>query len=112
MNLQAWWDLVRSRLDGPDVPIKDAPASVLLEDGGKKLPEPRADREVIITYRVQQITTASDHGLQNVIDRFRKEVELQFGSTVDIAIHDITGTDWEPEEVGAIPVRWMPGFDD
>ncbi len=64
-------------------------------------PRPVGFREVVIEYRVHQITSAPDHALDKVIERFKKEVDLQFGSSVDVHVVGIDGTEWEPEAASA-----------
>lgn len=52
----------------------------------------KADHDFKIEYIVKQRTNAAPQNLKNVVERFRREIELQFGSTVDVSIIAITDT--------------------
>lgn len=50
---------------------------------------PAVDVERTITYKIVQRTNAPSHGLERVIERFKRELELQFGSSVDVIVEKI-----------------------
>lgn len=86
------------RLDGPDTPPflcalerghageHQAAEGLYRWPGTKPRPAPRADRKTTIVYRVKQHTNAPDHGIDTVIERFKRELYLQFNSTIEVEV--------------------------
>lgn len=61
---------------------------------------PNADHEAIITYEVNQRTTSPE--LHKVVDRFVKELRLQFSTSIDV---QVVGVMSPPPQ----PVPWIAG---